>query len=338
LTAIAEWREVDAARFKTEVCALYQPAVLRGIAADWPAVRRAVESPRAIDAYLRGFDSGKPVDTLLAPARAKGRIFYNDNLTGFNFTRHASPISAVSAQLLRYAAFDNRPMVAVQSALIADCLPGFTAQNRLEILDASIQPRIWLGNRVVTPAHFDESSNIACVVSGRRRFTLFPPDQVANLYIGPLDYAPTGTPISLVSFREPDFERFPRFREALAHAQVAELEPGDALYIPALWWHHVESLEKYNMLVNYWWKGAPDAPGKSDSALDCLVHALVNLRHLPPEQRAAWGTIFDHYVFDAAAQPAAHIPPHRRGVLGEMSPDFRQQVRAFLVKQLEREK
>lgn len=335
MTAIAEWRGVDRAKFADEIATLYQPAVLRGLVDGWPAVARARQSPQAIAAYLTGLDSGKPVDTLLAPASAKGRIFYNDNLTGFNFTRNASTIKAVVEQLVRYAAFESRPMLAVQSALIADCLPGFLAENSLDLLDPSIAPRIWLGNRVVTPAHFDESSNIACVVSGRRRFTLFSPGEVANLYVGPLDYAPTGTPISMVSFREPDFERFPRFREALEHAQVAELEPGDALYIPALWWHHVESLDKLNMLVNYWWKGAPGAPVKWDSALDCLVHALVNLRHLPADERKAWATIFAHYVFEAGDDCAAHIPEHRRGILGDMSPEFRRSVRAFLVKQLE---
>ena len=93
-----------------------------------------------------------------------------------------------------------------------------------------------------------------------------------------------------------------------------------------------------NMLENYWWTGAPEARTKTGSALDCLVHALLNLRHLPPEQRAAWGAVFAHYVFDADAQSAAHIPEHRRGILGEMSPDFRRQVREFLVKQLEGKK
>jgi len=95
--------------------------------------------------------------------------------------------------------------VAVQSALIADCLPGFLADHAMPLLPATIAPRIWIGNRVTTPTHFDESNNIACVVAGRRRFTLFPPEQIANLYIGPIDFAPTGTPISLVNLPDPGF-------------------------------------------------------------------------------------------------------------------------------------
>jgi hypothetical protein len=333
---IPEWRDVDAATFRDEIATGYRPAVLKGIVADWPAVRHAIDSPEAISRYLDALDSGATVDVLMAPPHVNGRIFYNDAMTGFNFTRERRPISAVNDKLVRYAKFDNRPMLAVQSALIAECLPGFAAENRLAILDPSIEPRIWLGNMVTTPAHFDESNNIACVVSGRRRFTLFPPEQIANLYIGPLDYAPTGTPISMVSFRQPDFDRFPRFRQALEAAQVAELEPGDALYIPTLWWHHVESLSKYNMLVNYWWKGWVGSAARTGSALDCLVHAVLNLRHLPPEHRQAWRAIFDHYVFTSGDDPAAHIPAHKRGVLGKISPDLAQQIRAFLVKQLQR--
>ena len=51
----------------------------------------------------------------------------------------------------------------------------------------------------------------------------------------------------------PDLDRYPRYREALASAQVAEMEAGDALFIPPLWFHQVEALEKVNLLINYWW-------------------------------------------------------------------------------------
>src|SRR3546814_12307007 len=63
--------------------------------------------------------------------------------------------------------------------------------------------------------------------------------------------------ISLVDFAAPDLARFPRFAEALRHAQVAELGPGDAVFIPSMWWHHMEALDAFNVLVNYWWRPSP---------------------------------------------------------------------------------
>jgi len=251
--ALPEFRDVDPNRFRAEVLPRGEPAILRGVARDWPAVRAARQSPEAVCRYLMAFDRGAPVDALLMPPEVRGRIFYSDDLRGFNYARKKVPISTVIEQVVRYSHFPQAPAVAAQSAPIHECLPGFEKENVLPLLGAEVQPRIWLGNRVTTPAHFDQSSNIACVVAGRRRFTLFPPEQEANLYIGPRDFAPTPTPISLVDFRAPDFERFPRFREALAHARVAELAPGDAIYMPPLWWHHVESLAPLNILVNYWW-------------------------------------------------------------------------------------
>ncbi len=331
---IAEWRDIDVETFRREVLPRYRPAVMRGLVGEWPAVRKGRESAQSLGAYLAGFDRGAAVDVIRMPRSARGRIFYNDNLDGFNFTRDRQPLSRAIERMQRNAERENGAAVAVQSAPIAECLPGFAAHNALAILPPSVAPRIWLGNGVVTPAHFDESSNVACVVAGTRRFTLFPPGEIANLYIGPIGYAPTGTPISLVSFREPDFGRFPRFREALEAAETAELGPGDAIYIPALWWHHVESLARVNLLVNYWWKGEPGEAVRADSALDCLVHSLLNLKHLPAEQRKAWGRIFEHYLFDASADPAAHIPAPKRGVLGEISPELARQVRAFLAGKL----
>jgi hypothetical protein len=251
--------------------------------------------------------------------------------------------------VLRYGAFARAPAVAVQSALIRDCLPGFAAENALSVLDETVLPRIWLGNAITTPTHLDEWSNIGCVVRGRRRFTLFPPEQIRNLYIGPLDYAPTGAPMSLVKLHDPDLARFPRFREALAAAVSAELGPGDALYIPPLWWHHVESLERFNLLVNYWWHAAagtsavastavaPVATGIAAGGLsgfDALIHAILNLRSLPPATREAWRALFEHYVFGPQADVTGHIPAHRHGMLGELSPADAARLRAFLKERL----
>ncbi len=318
-----EYTHVDAALLHGEIVPRAAPAVLRGVAAGWPAVQRARASPEAICAYLLACDSGQPVDALLLPPGEKGRLFDAPGMDGFNFARRRLPVSQVMEQLARYSQFADPPSVAVQSAPIEACLPRFGQENRLDGLlgEFDAPARIWIGNAIVTPAHFDESDNIACVVAGRRRFTLFPPEQVGNLYIGPLDYAPTPTPISMVDFSAPDLARFPRFARALEAAQVADLGPGDAIYIPPLWWHHVQSSAPLSTLVNYWWKPAPqqgDVP--QHTPMQALTIAMDALRALPPAQRQAWAALFGHYVFDAGVDPAAHIPAHRHGVLSKVRP------------------
>ena len=336
LPSLREWHGVDRARFEAEVVPCDEPAILRGVVAHWPAVARARETPLAIAQYLVDLDNGTPVDAVMTPPKENGRIFYDETMAGFNFVRQGVPITQAIEQALRYARFERAPSVAVQSALVAACLPGFIAQNPLPLLDADVAPRIWLGTSITTPAHFDESHNIACVVAGRRRFTLLPPAQIANLYIGPLDHAPTGTPLSLVDFRAPDFDRFPRFEQALAAARGAELLPGDAIYMPPLWWHHVESLERFNVMVNYWWTRTVPGHAAPPSALDALMHAVSALRALPPAQRHAWREVFEHYVFDTQRDITAHIPPERRGILGPLGAEQQAQWRAFLVQRMQR--
>ena len=330
LPSLPELHGVDRARFEAEVVPGDAPVILRGLAANWPAVAKGRESPLGLAQYLAAMDSGYPVDALLTRPEEEGRVFFDATMTGFNYVRSKLPMSHVLEQMLRYAQFERAPAVAIQSASITRCMPDFKREHTLPLLDDDVEPRAWIGTALVTPAHFDESHNIAVCVVGRRRFTVFPPEQVANLYIGPLDHAPAGRPISVVDFAKPDFDRFPRFREALAHAQVADLEPGDAIYMPPLWWHHVQSLAQVNMLVNYWWE-APPSPG-----LDGLIYATAALRSLPPAQRRAWRHLFEHYVFDAERDVASHIPPERRSLLGPMSPEEHAQLRQLLSERLAR--
>jgi hypothetical protein len=334
LTPIRELSRPDAETIRREVIGSGHPAVLRGLVSDWPAVAAGRRSPVAMLEYLRPFDNGTPVDALMTPPGVEGRIFYNEAMSGFNFLRNRLPVTAVAEQVLRYGAFARAPAVAVQSAPLHECLPGFTAQNSLAVLGNEVPPRIWLGTAITTPTHLDEWNNIGCVVSGRRRFTLFPPEQIANLYIGPLDFAPTGAPMSLVPLHAPDFERFPRFREALRAALTAELAPGDAIYIPPLWWHHVESLEAFNLLINYWWHAIAGAAVGAASGFDCLIHSLLHLRPLPAPAREAWRALFEHYVFGGKPEVSEHIPPERRGVLGSFSEADAARVRAYLAERL----
>jgi hypothetical protein len=333
---IREFHTSDDELVRCQVFTSGRPAVLRGFVSKWPAV--SLESPAAVVEYLRRFDNGTPVDAVMTPPELEGKLFYDEGMNGFNFVRNRLPLTSVAEQVLRYSAFPRAPAVAAQSALIRDCVPGFCAENALTVVDDTVLPRIWLGNAITTPTHLDEWSNIGCVVAGRRRFTLFPPGQLVNLYIGPLDFAPTGAPMSLVSLHDPDFTRFPRFRDALAAAVSADLGPGDALYIPPLWWHHVESLESFNLLVNYWWHANPGTAVGADSGFDTLIHGILNLRTLPPATREAWRTLFDHYVFGPEAEVTGHIPMHRHGMLGKLSTADVARLRGYLAERLQKSK
>ncbi len=331
LRPIARRREVDPDTFHNEIVPRGEPCVLEGVVGRWPVVEAARVSTQALCEYLMRHDTGVEGDAVLVPAGLDGRMFYKPDLSDFNFARRKLTVSAVLQQLARYSHFESPPSVAMQCARVSECLPGFEAENPMPLMAADVHPRLWFGNAFLTPAHIDELDNLACVVGGRRRFTLFPPEQVRNLYIGPVDFTPAGAPVSMVSLKSPDFERFPRFRDALAAAQVADLEPGDALFIPAVWWHHVESFDLVNVLVNYWWAQPTHPQASRVSPTKTLLHALLSMRHLPAAHRQGWAEIFSHFVFADPQQAVGHIPPERHGVLGQLPPDEVDKVLAGLL-------
>jgi hypothetical protein len=333
LQPLRELDGLDLPTFREEVIPAYEPVVVRGLVADWPSVRASTSNGGAWN-YLGRFDRGRPAEAFIAPPETRGRYFYRDDMRGFNFERRTGPFGDIVRTIAGLPDDPSAPAIYIGSVPTADVLPGFEAEHRMELLPPALAvPRIWIGNRSEVSAHFDLSDNIACVVAGRRRFTLFPPDQVANLYVGPLDHTMAGQPASMAPLKDPDFERFPRFREALAAARTAELEPGDAIYIPTLWWHHVEALSAFNILVNYWWE---DPPARAGDAFEAMVHGIMAVSHLPAERRRAWRAMFDHYVLRPDGEPMAHLPPEQRGILAPPTPQLRERIRQFLLRSLSR--
>ena len=328
---VREWRNPDAATFRDEILTSQQPALLRDAVAHWPAVRAGCESPGAVTQYLRAFDQGSAAEVMFADASIGGRFFYNDELNGLNFQRRSQPLAQSLDELHSLMDVPAPPAFYVGAVPMPASLPGFMRDNALPLIDARIAPRLWLSNRVTVQTHYDLSYNIACVVAGHRRFTLFPPEQMTNLYVGPLEFTLAGQPISMVRLENPDHGKYPRFREAWNHAQVAELGPGDALFIPYMWWHHVVSLDNFNVLVNYWWD---DTPPWAGSPFEALIHALMSVHTLPPEKRALWRKVFEHHVFAAEGEAADHLQPWQRGIQGAADPRVAAQMRAFLLRAL----
>ncbi len=309
-----------------------EPAVLRGLANHWEAVEKASESATAFAQYLSERDSGKETFAALAAPDIGGRFFYNKAFDGVNFQRTRGTITQIAHHLLQHSGNPNAPAVALQAANVRDILPKFESQNQLSIVDEKVEPTLWMGNRAIVAPHFDIHENIAVVICGKRRFTLFPPDQISNLYLGPALSSPGGVPISTVDIRNPDLDAYPKFQHAIDHSLVAELEPGDAIYIPTLWWHAVESLSDFNALINYWWAGTNESGISPENS---LWHAALSITSLTEAQRKAWKTYFNYYVFDRQDEHTNHLPNDLNDVVTKMTEEQKRALLARLKADLE---
>ncbi|MDP1026481.1 cupin-like domain-containing protein [Sphingomonas sp. KR1UV-12] len=328
LPPIRELAIGDAATLDRTLREANEPFVVRGLVADWPIVRAGQESARRARDYIARHAQPKPFAVSVVNPRSGGRLFYDD-AEGMNFQTAHAGLAQIFARIDADEGVPDTPPIYLASVNMQEFFIGLHEANHVDLGDRKPLASIWMGTRTRIAAHNDVADNLACVAVGERRFTLFPRDQFRNLYLGPVDDTPAGRPISMVDFHNPDFARFPRFREALAHAQVCVLGAGDALYIPTMWWHHVEGLAAFNVLVNYWWR---DSPRWLTQPQDALSHAMLAIRDLPDDERRHWRDMFDHYVFAAGPDVTEHIPEHQRGVLATLTAESAERIRAVLAR------
>ncbi|MGH8199143.1 MAG: cupin-like domain-containing protein [Steroidobacteraceae bacterium] len=325
-------RDLAPKRFQREVVEGCQPVVIRGLVADWPVVQAALASPARLKDYLAAFDVGSRVEAYLGSPAIGGKYYYTPEFKGFNFERRMMKLLEALQLMVESLERTEAPSVYVGSVPTGDTLPGFMAANAMPLLAQAVSPRIWLGTRSNVSCHHDTFDNLACVIAGRRRFTLFAPELIGKLYVGPIDNTMAGAPVSLAASADgPQDGEFPLFEEIRGQALRVELEAGDALYLPKLWWHKVESLAPLNGLLNYWWDAfspGPDAPYTS------MLLAMIAIAERPPAERRAWKAFFDHYVFRTTGHPLAHLPPDQHGLLGPLKPDNYARIRARVMHML----
>jgi hypothetical protein len=281
-------------------------------------------------AELLAFDAGRSAEMFVGPPAIGARYHYDEALAGFNFTRTTLPFREALARVLDTAGQPDSPSLYMGSLTSENCFPGIETVVRLPFVPPTARPRIWIGHASTVACHYDTMDNVACVAAGRRRFTLFPPEAIADLYVGPIDHTMAGQPVGLAVGSAPGDARFPRFDRIRDRALVVELEPGDALYVPKLWWHQVEAIGEVNVLVNFWWDGFADGP---DQPYTAMMLALIAIAERPAAERAAWRAWFDHYVFRPEGHPLAFLPPARHGILNGQ-PESRGRIRALVMRLL----
>jgi len=329
LTRVAEEQVDDLdARLK----GAQEPFVIRGLISDWPLVQAGLESPRAARAYLLDHRRDRAFTVNIGEPGAGERLFYDDAM-GMNFRTGRASLNDIFAGIDANEDKPDAPAIYLSSVDVQGYFDGLHEANHVDLGTRDPIESIWIGTRTRIAAHNDFPDNLACVAVGRRRFTIFPPEQYANLYLGPIDNTPAGRPVSMVDLLQPDFGKYPKFRDAMKVAKVAELEAGDAIFIPSMWWHHVEALDSFNVLVNYWWRNTPRFLGQPQDALN---HAILAVRDLPENEKQLWRQLFDHYVFGDPSTATDHIPDGARGILDPLDAETAGRIRANLLRSLSR--
>jgi len=134
---------------------------------------------------------------------------------------------------------------------------------------------IWLSNgNTLGKLHFDPFDNFLCQISGKKQLFIYEPHDNTKLYEAhiqeaTLDYnaasgkfrrkkllESTSMVMSPVDILNPDYHRFPKFKEA--RALNCTINEGDVLFMPSFWWHEVQSYpsreEPRNVAVNFWYE------------------------------------------------------------------------------------
>lgn len=304
-----------------------RPAVLAGAFDHWPITRERSDGLGRLD-YLAERMGDALVAYACIPERDEGLLFYeHEGSQKPNYSEVRCRFREFAESLCSAIAVGSSKVSYLQSLSLVDAAPKLAAEMALPFLPAALNPnaRLWVGrggNR--TPMHYDAYHNMACLLAGKKRFVVVPPEHLRDLYIGSLSKTPGGSPVSMVNFRSPDHDRFPRYAKAMESAEVIDLDAGETLFLPAFWFHYVESSD-LNVLVNFWWDDVPAV--QSAHAAACFQHALLTLRDLPPRRRAIAKLFFDHFVFQEDGDPYAHLARDQQGWAGTRTPQEDRQLR-----------
>ncbi|HVF55847.1 MAG TPA: cupin-like domain-containing protein [Pyrinomonadaceae bacterium] len=239
-----------------------RPAILTGVAASWPALSRwtpqyfrAAFADVEINyvAWQSDAAANDPADYLRTRKKLATRLgaFVEMMSSGGDVSRNyvaQFPIFRAVPRLEQ----DVEPLDAYMK------IPAFyppALRRRLVF-----EPRLWMGTRgTVTTLHFDSADNFLAQIHGRKKLVLVSPEQSGAVYypcheLGHVIYSP-------VDVEEPDFDKFPLFKEATPLEFT--LEPGEILFIPVRWWHYARSLDE-SISLNFWWWS---------------LHSLLKMRH-----------------------------------------------------------
>jgi [protein]-arginine 3-hydroxylase / protease len=231
-----------------------QPVVLKGFGSDLPAVQRwgsfdyleqAAGADVPCDVEMGSYNRGEKLTLTFGQYMQYLRLWHET----YGAAASGSSEEMPPDQILYLAQNDLTAFGCLSDDVP---IPSFFGDGRIG--EGRIySSMLWLGPRgCVSPLHYDPLDNLLMQVVGRKRVSMLPAQtNQASLYAGQEHDQQNNT--SAVDVEGPDLARFPMFESVAAEIRSTTLDPGDALYVPSRWWHHVRSLD-LSISVNVWWR------------------------------------------------------------------------------------
>lgn len=259
------------------------PAVFRGVVKEWAASSRWDPLHGGLDYLLEKVGPDVAVEAMMSNT---GHVFYGDlrshervsvSFSTFiqsckSYLDHMNAASDSSKEGMLGEPASSRETCSNSSENLEQVYLAqvsiMNAENKegcsLQVLEGDIQEPIFLRGKsfssinfwmnkghLRSSTHYDPHHNLLCVVSGRKKVTLWPPSASPFLY--PLPVYGEASNHSSVSVEEPDYSIYTRARYMKEYSETVILNCSDVVFIPEGWYHQVDS-DDLTIAVNFWWK------------------------------------------------------------------------------------
>ena len=199
---------------------------------------------------------------------------------------NTSAFAAVTAQRVQECAGADAQLYLAQAPLshgLAPLLGDLPTPPALRCVDIRVV-NLWMNNTPSTSSlHYDPQHNLLCVIVGSKRVRLWPPVCTPLLHpFSAFGESPNHSTLTDLGASDALAAATSLAERKGGRYFEVQLAAGDALLIPAGWWHLVRSQAR-TVAINYWWPASDQLlAARSDSHLIDKVHggARCGLRHM----------------------------------------------------------
>jgi LPS sulfotransferase NodH len=221
--------------FRDRYYAANRPVIIQGLMAGWRAMTAWTPD------YLKSAAGDRTIEVMTGRnADAKYELNPRKHRTALRFADYIDMVYSGKVTNDYYMVANNLFFQRLEAQPLLQDFAAFP--EYLNPAAVARQCFFWFGPAgTVTPLHHDTSNILIAQVAGRKRYRLVPASQWQCVYNS------TGV-FSDVDCENPDLSRHPKFGDASVIDVV--LEPGEVLFMPVGWWHHVRALE-VSMTVSF---------------------------------------------------------------------------------------